>query len=91
MHLSISHGAFIHLELVSTQASAEHTSLKKYFQVGQMYLTNLPIQSAMFVKTKAKDPGEIWLAIDTFILNLRVWNRTSQLYMMEQQPNKNIK
>ena len=59
-----------------------------------MYLTNLPIQSIVPLTDPANnksDPSELWLAVDSYILNLRVWTRTSQLYIMEQQPNKNIK
>ena len=58
-----------------------------------MYLTNLPIQSitSQTFPTSKTDPSEIWLSVDSYILNLRVWTRTSQLYMMEQQPRKNIR
>ena len=62
-------------------------------QVGYLYLTNLPIQSIISVKhdNAQLDPNEINLLIGNYILNLRVWTRTSRLYMMEQQPSKNIK
>ena len=63
----------------------------RYLQVGQLYLSNLPIQGVLPVSSNGKDPGEIWLAIDSYVLNLKVWNRTSQVFVMEQQPSKNIK
>lgn len=58
-----------------------------------MYFTNLPIQSissVTFPQCKV-DPSEIWITVDSYIINVRVWTRTSQLYMMEQQPKRNIK
>ena len=73
-----------------------HSLLYKFglLQVGFMYLTNLPIQGIVPLTDSANnktDPSEVWLAIDSYIMNLRVWTRTSQLYMMEQQPEKHIK
>ena len=73
-----------------------HNLLYKFglLQVGFMYLTNLPIQGIVPLTDSANnktDPSEVWLAIDSYIMNLRVWTRTSQLYMMEQQPEKHIK
>ncbi len=61
-----------------------------FFKVGQIYLSNLPIVYVQFGTNKGKE-GEIWLAVDAYLINLKVWQRTSQLYMMEQQPSKNIR
>ena len=62
-------------------------------QVGYMYMTNLPVQSIISVKhdNANLDPNEIYLLIGNYVINLRVWTRTSRLYMLEQQPSKNIK
>ena len=62
-------------------------------QVGYMYMTNLPVQSIISVKhdNASLDPNEIYLLIGNYLINLRVWTRTSRLYMLEQQPSKNIK
>ena len=62
-------------------------------QVGYMYLTNLPIQSISSVQSNPAqlDPNEINLLVGNYIINLRVWTRTSRLYMLEQQPAKNIR
>ena len=56
-------------------------------------MTNLPVQSIISVKhdNANLDPNEIYLLIGNYVINLRVWTRTSRLYMLEQQPSKNIK
>ena len=54
-------------------------------QVGQIYMTNLPILTISF------DTDEIIVSIDTYIMNLKVTKRTSQLYILEQQPQHHIR
>ena len=64
---------------------------------GQIYLTNLPILALRFNRppTGQADPRkadeEISVSIDTFVMNLRVKRKTSQQYMIDQQPHKHLR